>query len=486
MKRPRGRIGLRARLTLSFVLVIVVTMGTMVVLANVITTSRINRMASEWGRSLASRLAPQFAQYYARHASWEGVQEELGGSQRYVASPALLDPEPRVVVFPGADTGDRPRVRPERLLLYDAGGELVADSASWDPAPVLSARQRALSGVPIMSDGQQVGTLVLASGIGRLSPLQREQVQQITLLLLLAGLIATAAVVMVGELQTQAILRPVHALVRAAHLLAGGDLSQRVAAYTGDELGEMAEAFNTMAAKLEEQSGLRHRVMADIAHELRTPLSVLQIELESLEDGLIVADTQVVAGLQEEVAHLGRLVEDLRVLSLADAGELAMEREPVDVGWLVDSTTRRVQEAARNRQVTLKTQVAAGLPSVMGDAQRLAQVLLNLLANALEHTPANGQITVGARSLGGQIEIWVQDDGEGICAADLPRIFERLYRADRSRSRSTGGSGLGLSIAKSLIAAHGGAIWAESVEGQGTIITFSLPVVDPAEEEAQR
>jgi signal transduction histidine kinase len=293
--------------------------------------------------------------------------------------------------------------------------------------------------------------------------------------MLVAGSVAALGVLIVGGLQARRIVKPVRALAAAAHRVADGDLSQRIPVTSEDELGEMAAAFNTMAAELERQHELRHRAMADIAHELRTPLSVLQVQLESIEDNLTAPTPEVIAGLRGDLAHLSHLVEDLRVLTLADAGELRVEAEPVEMGGLVRDVVGRMQTAARVKEVILDTQLPDADLSVMGDAQRLTQVLLNLLSNALQHTPPGGRVVISARQAEGEIYVTVQDSGEGISPGDLPHVFERFYRADRARSRDTGGSGLGLSIAKSLVEAQGGTITVESQVGQGSIFTVSLP-----------
>jgi signal transduction histidine kinase len=257
--------------------------------------------------------------------------------------------------------------------------------------------------------------------------------------------------------------------------VADGDFSQRVPVTQEDELGEMAMAFNTMAADLERQHELRHRVMADIAHELRTPLSVLQVQLESIQDNLTEPTPEVIAGLQDDLAHLSHLVEDLRVLTLADAGELHVEAEPVKIGKLIQDVTERVQTTARSKGVTLNAELPEEESLVLGDGQRLTQVFLNLLTNALQHTPPGGRVTVSTQQVKGAVHIMVQDTGEGIAPEDLPHVFERFYRADRARSRDTGGSGLGLSIAKSLVEAQDGTISVESQVGQGSVFTVSLP-----------
>jgi signal transduction histidine kinase len=367
------------------------------------------------------------------------------------------------------ETGD------ENLLLMDAEGHIIVNNARQNADYYLSEADLE-KGAPIIVGGRQVGTLVVTSGLGVLTSNQSAFLSQAKQLMVLAAIATGLAVLLVGSFQAQRIVAPVRALADAARRVAGGDLTQRVPVTSQDELGEMAVAFNTMAAELEQQHALRRRAMADVAHELRTPLSVLQIDLESIEDGLTAPTPDVITRLQEEVALLSRLVEDLRTLSLAEAGELQMDLEEIDVRELIRATTRRVRAAAREKGVTISAELPGQLPPITGDGQRLAQVLFNLLSNALRHTPAGGQITITAQYTGEKdVQVSVRDTGEGIPSAELSHVFERFYRTDRARSRDTGGSGLGLSIARSLVEAHSGRIWAHSVEGQGSTFTFQVP-----------
>jgi signal transduction histidine kinase len=470
------RYSLRARLMFGFLVVIVMTAGLVVLLANFITVNRFTYMVSFTGQRYAQRLAPLFAEYYAQAGGWDGV-EVLIASVREAIGPRFPPPPQE-----GGNMGEMmPRMMggmgggaDERLLLVGANGHLVADS---DPEgePVRLPSSALDKGAPIRVDGQRVGTLIIVSSLGHLNSFQNTFLHQVNLWMLIVGVVAVLAVLAVSNFQARRIVAPVRALVEAAGRVAGGDLSQRIPVTSQDELGEMATAFNTMAAELERQQELRHRAMADIAHELRTPLSVLQIELESVEDGLTDPTPAIVAGLQTSVAHLRHLVEDLRLLSLAEAGELQMEAESVKVGDLIRDVVNRVQGTARTQGVSLEVLLPDTALSVIGDGQRLAQVLLNLLSNALQHTSTGGQITVGACQAENEVHVTVRDTGEGIPVEDLPHIFERFYRTDRARSRGTGGSGLGLAITRSLVEAHGGRIWVHSTEGEGSTFTFTLP-----------
>jgi len=446
----------------------VATAGLVVVMANLITANRFTYMVSAAGQRHAWRLAPLFAEYYVQAGGWNGIRV-LVEDWEWSSGPLQGHTPPGAEMM--FNSGD------ERLLLLDADGRLVADSdPQGEPVRLLPASLG--KGAPILVGGQRVGTLIFASGLGRLTSYQDTFLRQVNGLMLVMGGMAALAALVIGGFQARRIVAPVRALAEAARRVASGDLSQRIPVTSQDELGEMAAAFNTMAAELERQQELRHRAMTDIAHELRTPLSVLQIELESIEDGLTAPTPEVIAGLQTDVAHLRRMVEDLRMLSLADAGELQMEMEPVEMGGLIQDVVSRVQGAAHARDVTLVARLPDTPLPVVGDAQRLGQVLLNLLSNALQHTPPAGRVTVSGQRVGEhEVHVTVQDTGEGIPAEDLPHVFERFYRTDRARSRDTGGSGLGLSITRSLVEAHGGRVWVHSTEGQGSAFTFALPLV---------
>ena len=471
------RLNLRARLTLSFLVVIVATVGLVAVSANRITANRFTYMVSMMGEMQAQRMAPLFGEYYAETGDWEGVETLLTsygasagmmhGRMMHGGPPSAISAQGMMSTMMMSDAGGR-------ILILDNSGQVIADSHHQE-MPGYMAYIEADQGEPIVVNGEQVGTLVVASALGTLTDDQHDFLHQVNVLLLAATLIATLAGLIMSCLQARRIAAPVRALASAARHIADGDLSQRIPVSGSDELAEMAIAFNTMVTHLEEQHDLRHRAMADIAHELRTPLSVLQIDLESLEDGLVNATPDTVAGLQTEVAHLKRLVEDLRLLSLAEAGELHIEVQPLDAGELAREVVARVQSAAREQGVFLHLDVPDAAFPIQGDPQRLAQVLLNLLANALQHTPPEGSVSLSVWQQTGEVHIAVQDTGEGIPVADLPHVFERFYRADRSRARDTGGSGLGLSIARSLVEAHGGRIWVESIEGRGSHFTVALP-----------
>ena len=274
------------------------------------------------------------------------------------------------------------------------------------------------------------------------------------------------------------ILRPVETLTAAARRMEKGDLSQRVEAQSSDEIGELARAFNAMADGLNRLEELRRNMVSDVAHELRTPLSNIRGYLEAVRDGVVEPKPEVIDSLYEEAMLLNRLVDDLQELALAEAGQLTLERQLVAPAGLANRAVEAARGQASASGIALRTDLPERLPLVNVDPQRIGQVLGNLLSNALTHTPSGVEVVVTARADGSEVQLSVSDTGEGVRPEHLPYIFERFYRADRSRSRTTGGTGLGLAIAKQLVEAHGGRIEVESEVGQGTRFTFTLPVAE--------
>ncbi|HKZ51372.1 MAG TPA: ATP-binding protein, partial [Dehalococcoidia bacterium] len=293
--------------------------------------------------------------------------------------------------------------------------------------------------------------------------------------LLISGGLAAAAALGVAIVIARQITGPLRRLAIAAGDIAHGKLGSRIEGAGGDEVGELARAFNGMAEALEQQEGLRRSMMADIAHELRTPLSVLRGNLEAIQDGLMEPTPQQVVILYDQSVALSRLVDDLRILSLASAGHLELHRHPIDVGELARSGVAELEAVARERGIGFSVDTDGDLPQVAVDRDRIAQALRNLLDNALRYTPQGGQVGVRVMGRGMGLVVSVVDTGSGIAPQDLPRIFDRFYRADGSRARATGGSGLGLAIVKQLIEAHGGRVWAESEQDRGSAFSFSLP-----------
>lgn len=280
-----------------------------------------------------------------------------------------------------------------------------------------------------------------------------------------AGLLALAVAAAVAR----RLLGPVEELTAATEDLRAGDLSRRVGVRGDDEVGRLASAFNDMAAALERNEELRRNMVSDTAHELRTPLTNLRCQLEALEDGLLAPETATFSSLTEEVAHLESLVGDLQELALAEAGQLRLDPQPLD---LAEEAARAADQRRRPYAAAIDVEIGE-LPPVRADRQRLHQVLTNLLDNALAH--AGGRVRLTARLRDGEVEVRISDDGPGIAPEHLAHVFERFYRTDPSRQRATGGAGLGLAIVRQLVKAQGGEVWVESPPEEGATFAFTLP-----------
>ncbi len=279
---------------------------------------------------------------------------------------------------------------------------------------------------------------------------------------------------------------PLADVISAADEVAAGDLGVRVAEHEQGEMGRLTRSFNRMARELQRADERRRNLTAEVAHELRTPLHILQGNLEGLIDGVYEPTAEQITSMLEETRGLSRLVDDLMTLSLAETGELNLVMETVDVAELLADveTSFSGQAAAAEIELTSSVDTPGAALELRGDAGRLDQVVSNLMVNALRHTPAGGQIDLRAGAAGGGVQIKVRDTGEGIAAEDLPNIFERFWRGDPSRSHAEGaGGGLGLAIARQLVEAHGGSIQAESTPGAGTTFTVWLPPTQLIEED---
>jgi len=440
---------LRFRLIAAFTLVILVTIGTVFFLINQATQSEIRRFGERVDQMRADRIGVELSHYYSRQGDWRGIQsfvEQWGN------------------------------IYGQQIILTDANGMVVADSKEdllgklYEPdSPgrlILSPRQAGAIGTlyitPKSSPEVDFTSLqILFKAIGRF--------------FIWGGLIAIAIALIMTFFLSRRILGPIQTLTSTARRLGQGDLSQRVESHDKSEVGELAQTFNSMASDLERAEQLRRNITADVAHELRTPLSNIQGYLEAVQDGVIKPDGDTIHSLLEEAALLSRLVDDLQELSLAEAGELKLVCQAENITELINLTVSSVQPQVATKGLSISVNLPDRLPPANIDRHRISQVLRNLLENAVAHT-TGGDITVTAAQKGSWLEISVADTGEGIPAEDLPNIFERFYRVDKSRTRATGGSGLGLTIARRLVEAHGGTIQVQTEPGKGSRFSFTVPV----------
>jgi signal transduction histidine kinase len=294
--------------------------------------------------------------------------------------------------------------------------------------------------------------------------------------LLISTFTASVVAVLIAILVSSRITAPLRRLVTGSHRIAAGDFGARVSAAEHDEIGELAETFNAMAAALEDAESRRVRLIGDVAHELRTPLATLRGNLEGLLDGVVAPEPELWARLHGETVRLGRLVDDLQELSRVESGQLTLEIRPVAPARVIDAALARLSPQYAEKGVDIRAEASDQLPMMAADEIRMVQVLTNLLSNALRYTPSGGSVTISVRRDGDSVTTEVRDTGAGIPAEHLPQIFDRFYRVDRARSRALGGSGIGLTIARALVEAQGGRIWADSPgPDEGSTFSFALP-----------
>ncbi len=453
------------RLMLAFALVILVAVGVVALLAGLTVRQEFHRYLRYSGVWPSQALVDQLVVFYQERGSWEGVE-------RILASEALL-PNPRINSRRAWGQG------PVQFVLADADGRVVFDGSRNPRGRPLTPEEKAAAR-SIAIEGRTVGWLVVVPP-GRpalLEPLEVMFIGRLSRWLLLGALLAGALGLILGAVLSRGLSAPLRRLAEAAQAVARRDFSFKVREEGSEEIAEVARAFNRMTAALAEAERLRQNMVADVAHELRTPLSVLQGSLQAILDDVYPLDKAEIARLYEETRLLSRLVDDLRDLALADAGQLRLNLRPVALAPIVGATVESLGAVAEAQGVSLSAELSDNLPLVRGDPERLAQVLRNLLVNALQHTPAGGSVTVRTEETTEGVQVSVADTGRGIAPEDLPHVFERFWRGDPSRARSSPwseGTGLGLSIAQSLVVAQGGRIWVESELGKGSVFRFVLP-----------
>ena len=296
-----------------------------------------------------------------------------------------------------------------------------------------------------------------------------------------AALAALIAAIVVSIFVSRQVVAPIHKMTVASQHIADGHYKQRVQVHSrpddADELGQLAFSFNQMAERLAQTENIRLQLIGDVAHELRTPLTAIQGSMEGLMDGVLPATEETYQNVYREADRLKRLVNDLQELSRVEAGAYRLNRKPVDPSSLVNTTVERLGRQFMDKGVILETELVPDAPNVMADEDRIGQVLMNLVGNALQYTPSGGRVGISTQNEDGEVRFVITDTGIGIPAEHLPLLFTRFYRVDKSRSRAGGGSGIGLTISKYLVEAHGGQIHAKSDGlGKGSTFTFTLPI----------
>ena len=463
---------LQFRLIVAFTLTLTLTLGSVGALVSLQAAEESKRFETSSQEFRVGRVHRMIASHYEENREWDGIQPSLEQAGSFFG---------------------------RRFVVTNSEGTVVADShkrggkGRWG-----LGRHSRTSSMAIEVEGHPVGFLV--SGPGRFDtpgdgdqpteppvslppPLEEANEPPISRItgavnksLLWTGLIGAVGGILVMSFVSRRILAPVHALSGAARQLGQGDLAQRVPSSGPAELRNLSDTFNTMAENLEAAEQQRRSLTADVAHELRTPLSNIQGYLDAVNDGLLEPDEATINTLRQQAAHLVALVEDLRLLALAEAGSLALHIQLESMRDLLQESVEAFRPRADAEGISLTLAAPDDLPSADLDRTRISQVVGNLLENAIVNTPEGGVVAISAFQEDETIAVSIADTGTGIAPEDLDRIFDRLYRVDASRARTTGGAGLGLTIARHLVLAHGGTITVDSIAGQGSTFTFTLPL----------
>ena len=444
------------RLLMAFAVIIVVTVGTIYLFVSqriAVEMEYYEEISEEYDRQQTRSIHDRLKLYWwGQGGNWEEVQDVVE---------------------------DITSVSGISIILTDADGLVIADSEKkqlgeyYNPGTADNPRQILL--------GEEILGIIYISPAPKAEPYfasPQRLSASVDRSLLLGGAVAIAIALLLTFVLSRRLSSPIGVLANAARRLGRGDLSQRVQFQGKGEVGVLAQAFNSMAADLEHAEQLRRNLVADVAHELRTPLSNIQGYLEAIRDRVMKPNAATIRSLNEETAQLSRLVDELQELSLAEAGELKLVYQAEDIAKVVKQAVTSWQPQVAAKEISLSLDLPDNLPLVNIDRQRVNQVLHNLLENAVAHTHKGGTINVAAMTQGDWVEVCVSDTGEGIPAEDLPNIFERFYRVDRSRARATGGSGLGLTIVKRLVEVHGGTIAVQSELGKGSSFSFTLPIAE--------
>ncbi|MBI3172453.1 MAG: HAMP domain-containing protein [Chloroflexi bacterium] len=442
---------LTSKLTLAFLLVSLIAVGLAALF--VWTTTYV-----QFDQYLVDQRQGQFvaiaAEYYQSQGSWSGVDAVL-------REQGLLPP----FAQPGTQQPD-----PQPFALVDQNRVVIVPGGQYRPGQKVQ-KGTLEKGIGIEVGGVVVGTVLTTGQAPTRSPIEDKYLTHVNQSLLVAALGGALIALLLGLFLARSLTHPVRDLTAATVSMAQGRFSQPVPIRSQDELGKLAASFNQMSADLERANRARRQMTADIAHDLRNPLTVLSGYLESLQDGKLQPTPERFEVMQSEVQHLQRLVEDLRTLSLADVGELKLHRQLIAPADLLERVVAAYRHQAESQQIELSVDTQGALAEIELDPERMEQVLGNLVSNALRYTPEGGTIRLSADQAEDRLVLGVEDSGSGILPEVLPHIFERSYRGDPSRSGNE--SGLGLAIAKSIVELHGGSIYAESASA-GTRFTIIL------------
>jgi len=445
---------LTSKLILAILIIGVITVGVVILISQRGADREFNAYLLNLDRTA---IAEHFVTFYRENRSWDGVENTMEDLFTQLKIPT-----------------DAKTTPPLPFTLSDQNRKVVLPGGFYKTGDYLLQMDYSRS-IPIIVDGVVTGYLDIRSPVPRPEGDTPSFIDRVRFILLGSGAIGLVITLIIGVFFSRWITKSLRELTAAAKQVANGDLTQQVKVHSSDELGELARVFNEMTVQLRQLMQSRKQMTADIAHELRTPISIILGHAEGIHDGVLPANQETVEIIRDEAIRLEHLVNDLRTLALSDAGELKLELRDFSVHSLLKEVFILFDYQAKSLGISLHLDSEDTLPQIKIDTNRMIQVLSNLVENALHVTPAGGSIFIIGKDTGSEVVITVKDTGRGIVHEDLDKIFDRLYRTDKSRQRENGGSGLGLAIAKSIIEQHGGQIYAESEAGEGTAITMKLP-----------
>lgn len=455
--------GLTGRLTIIIILAAIISSAASGFAMLYISKKQFVSYLDSSGRMLAQRYVLDIERYYQKNGSLQGLQPFIEEDRS-----------------PGGNFGHGPRFRSaqmgRRVIVADNTGLIAADSSGLLYREKISEYEKDLLVFPLFAgDKKKIGTLYISSPLKPgISTLESDFINSISKSISISVLIVAFLAFLLGLILSRSITRPMADLSSAIHEVARGNLKARVNPSGDRELASLAQDFNIMARKLMEHEESRVRLVSNIAHELRTPLSIIRGQLEAIQSGKQKINEEISSSLVDEVIRLTRLVKDLETIGLADSGVLKLNIEDIKIEDIADRMLplRLVME---EDSIDFNIEIESGIEIVKADFNRLTQVLINLLSNAIRHAGKGGKITLKINSNDNMLVFAVEDNGPGINEKDLSYVFERFYRVDENRNRQTGGTGLGLAIARSYVEAHKGIIWVESQVEKGTTFYFSIP-----------
>ncbi len=445
---------LTTKLILAFLTVSLISIGVIVASIRFSTNREFNKFLTN---QYETKLAEELARYYETNKTWDNINHAYLG---------------RSAVHYGPQGG-----RPSNFCVANADGIIVMESLTHKIGDRVGTEVLNQS-TAIKINGETIGFLLIERPPDKRDPMEDEFIKRLDLSLLLTAIGTVVLAFIFGTILSRTITRPIRELTKATHEMADGKFGQQVPVRSRDEIGELASSFNKMNDDLSRSFNLRKQMTADIAHELRTPLTLIIGHAEAVHDGVLPPSKENFEIIREEAGRLEQLVNDLRTLSLADAGELSVEFQLVEINKLLSDIKAHYMVQFDQKRITLDLKPAPVILQAHLDPIRFSQVLTNILDNALRYAPEGSQVAITIKQNDDQVEISIQDSGEGVTPEDATHLFDRFYRVDASRTRDydAGGSGLGLAIAKSIVEMHKGKVWAESEKGKGLKVIIQLPV----------